>query len=243
MSEVFALSIEWPATATDPATSELTDVASFVVENRDDRDMVLAALATVLAGEVYRGGGGAEPEFTVRAVEPAAVRQHLDSIIARQAVAYSKDGREWAKLSALKPGDMLLCDGDFTCGIANKTVTVKTDVDGSLFVSCQSGAHSLAGQLADDGDHLVGMWPGTAGATTSDGFGAETKATSEPAAPEMPDLGEIDAALREIVAASDDYAATESDEAVERCSRALERCRALVAEIDAAMDANFGEAA
>lgn len=71
---------------------------------------------------------------------------------------HSIDGREWAKLSELEPGDVLLADGDFTCGIANKERLVGKR-DGELFVTCNDGKHYLDGQLSDeDGDHLVGFW-------------------------------------------------------------------------------------
>ncbi|TIW23118.1 MAG: hypothetical protein E5V63_25495 [Mesorhizobium sp.] len=70
---------------------------------------------------------------------------------------HSTDGREWAKLSALKPGDKVLTDSGFSCGMSNKTLTVQVD-DLGLFVPCGRVNHYLDGQLADDGDHLVGIW-------------------------------------------------------------------------------------
>lgn len=73
---------------------------------------------------------------------------------------HSTDGREWARLSQLKPGDKIACDNGFTCGINGKTLTVEKGAGtGNLIVPCRAGAHWLDGQLADDGDHLVGMWP------------------------------------------------------------------------------------
>lgn len=71
---------------------------------------------------------------------------------------HSTDGQEWARLSQLKPGDKVRTDGGFTCGMNNKTLEVKQDGSGNLYVDCDEGQHNLDGQ-ADDGDHLVGMWP------------------------------------------------------------------------------------
>lgn len=88
---------------------------------------------------------------------------------------HSLDGREWAKLSDLKPGDYLEADGDFTCIANGKFVEV---IDGTNFlakflnwwngdkpskyhfyVHCDDGRHYLDGQLSDkDHDHLVGLW-------------------------------------------------------------------------------------
>lgn len=70
---------------------------------------------------------------------------------------HSTDGREWAKLSELKPGDHVLADDGFTCGMNGKTLEVSQD-DHGLYVPCNEGKHHLDGQ-ADDGDHLVGLWP------------------------------------------------------------------------------------
>lgn len=79
---------------------------------------------------------------------------------------HSTDGREWAKLSALKAGDRVELDGGFTCGIAGKTLIVEEDEDG-LFVPCggaegerEATQHYLDGQISEvDNDHLVGVWP------------------------------------------------------------------------------------
>lgn len=72
---------------------------------------------------------------------------------------HSKFGREWAKLSELKPGAIVEMDGDFTCGIANRTLVVGKDADG-FFVNCDHGRHGLEPNASDvDGDHLVGIWP------------------------------------------------------------------------------------
>lgn len=73
---------------------------------------------------------------------------------------HSKDGREWAKLSALKAGDKVVTDDGFTCGINNQTLDVRFDAQHGPWVPCRSGKHFLDGQLSDiDNDHLVGIWP------------------------------------------------------------------------------------
>lgn len=76
---------------------------------------------------------------------------------------HAKNGREWARMSNLKAGQILHCDGDFTCGIAGKDVVVGQTIDGKWFVNCNDGRHFLDGQLATETggstDHLVGMWP------------------------------------------------------------------------------------
>lgn len=69
---------------------------------------------------------------------------------------HSTDGREWARLSLLRPGDRLIPDGDFPCLAEGVPVTVRRGVS-ELFVMCAAGPHELEGQLADDGDHLVGL--------------------------------------------------------------------------------------
>jgi hypothetical protein len=69
-----------------------------------------------------------------------------------------KNGREWARLSQLMPGDEVQCDGGFTC-LPNKAVaTVKEDSDGK-YISCDHGKHYLDGQLETDGDSLIGLYP------------------------------------------------------------------------------------
>jgi hypothetical protein len=83
---------------------------------------------------------------------------------------HSTDGRPWAKLSELKPGDVLIADGDFDCVTAGEECEVKADEGGALYVDCagpigpeepqqEPGKHLLDGQLSDvDGDSLVGFW-------------------------------------------------------------------------------------
>ena len=75
------------------------------------------------------------------------------------------DGREYARLSRLKAGDRIEADGGFTCMRPGAVLTVAADARGELYVPCDGpdddpdpGKHFLCGQ-ADDGDHLVGMYP------------------------------------------------------------------------------------
>lgn len=66
-------------------------------------------------------------------------------------------GRPYAKMSEIKPGDMLEADGGFICLKEGERVKVVKDADGSLFVPCKCGGHNLDGQ-ADDGEHLIGLY-------------------------------------------------------------------------------------
>jgi len=81
---------------------------------------------------------------------------------------YSHDifGREWAKLSETKIGDILSHDDGFDClggerGLDWGKATV-IEINGELAIPCNHGAHFLKGQ-ADDGDHLMGLYKGIVG--------------------------------------------------------------------------------
>jgi hypothetical protein len=88
---------------------------------------------------------------------------------------HSTDGRPWASLSALKPGDVLIADGGFTCIRANSRKMVTSEkppirrfidwiisspaYNHDLFVICDDSKHFHAGQLSEvDHDSLVGFW-------------------------------------------------------------------------------------
>ena len=79
-------------------------------------------------------------------------------------MAQRKSMKHWdraraVRLNTLRAGDKVIVDGDFTCMKKGKIVEVYADPkDGKLYVPCRSGGHELYSQ-ADDGDHLVGMWP------------------------------------------------------------------------------------
>jgi len=69
--------------------------------------------------------------------------------------------RPYAKFSAVKPGDVLITDGGFTCmpNNASKTVhSMKPDYPGDrgLYITCRDGKHMLDGQLDDKG-LLIGL--------------------------------------------------------------------------------------
>ena len=80
------------------------------------------------------------------------------------------DGREYAKLSELKNGDLVEVDSGFTCLCAGERRYVKLDPMGLLhlsegdfhkfyyYIECGAGHHGLDAQLMDDGDHLIGIY-------------------------------------------------------------------------------------
>lgn len=66
-------------------------------------------------------------------------------------------GRRYAKLSKVKPFDLLELDDGFDC--MNGTVSVLADEEtGELYVPCERGKHLLEGQENEDG-YLIGMYP------------------------------------------------------------------------------------
>lgn len=72
-----------------------------------------------------------------------------------------KQGREYARLSKLKVGDMVEVDGDFDCMRPGSRHMVQRDEDdGDLYISCDAESHKLDGQVSDgDGDSLIGIYP------------------------------------------------------------------------------------
>jgi hypothetical protein len=64
----------------------------------------------------------------------------------------------FAKLSEIKPGDMLITDGGFTCIGNLEQREVQKDDEGRLFISCADGRHYLGrrSELSGD-DTLVGL--------------------------------------------------------------------------------------
>ncbi len=61
-----------------------------------------------------------------------------------------------AKLSEVKPGMVLIADGGFGCIEAGAELVVASR-EGTLYVPCEHTFHDLEGQVADDGDTLVGF--------------------------------------------------------------------------------------
>lgn len=74
---------------------------------------------------------------------------------------HDKSGREYAKLSELKGGTMIELDEGFTCHKAGPVMVQGASGEGGLYFRCDAGLHFLDGQLAKDGDHLVGVYPVT----------------------------------------------------------------------------------
>jgi len=69
------------------------------------------------------------------------------------------NGREYAKLSALAPGHTVEVDEGFTCIAPGVLCTVFGGENGELFLQCADGKHLLDGQLGEDGDTLIGVYP------------------------------------------------------------------------------------
>lgn len=203
MAHIFAIRIASPATDIEPETSKITDVADFVLDNRDDLPTVLEALAAIKAGKIFRGG--TEPEYVISEVSPLEVFDHLSAM----GVA----------------ADPTHDNGELPKSVTNRDALIAELVG--------LGYDAMPGVQSDWADWRERL---------SDDQLREIVANIHTAAakPDFPDISEMVDALREIVAASDAY--DESEAANERCLRAVEACRELIAEADAAMDANFGEA-
>jgi hypothetical protein len=69
------------------------------------------------------------------------------------------NGREYAQLSKLKPGDKVEIDDGFDCMTVGSVKEVRRNDDGELYIECAETVHTLDGQLMDDADHLVGIYP------------------------------------------------------------------------------------
>jgi hypothetical protein len=80
-------------------------------------------------------------------------------------------GRRWAHSSTVKAGDVLECDGGFTCMCEGDKKVVKElplplkhcsaeyakDPFARLYVDCTDGTHTLDGQIGEHGE-LVGLY-------------------------------------------------------------------------------------
>ena len=101
--------------------------------------------------------------FPPNLIEPIRRQMERDGFYGKRKPMMDTDmttdisGTPWAKLSELKPGDILIPDGGFTCMKEGARMKVIQDHDGSLFLPCNCGGHALVGQ-ADDGEHLVGLY-------------------------------------------------------------------------------------
>ena len=71
-------------------------------------------------------------------------------------------GRAYAKLSELKTGDKVEVDGGFTCMTEGENYDVRHDPERGFYIACNAqGGHALDGQLGDDGETLIGLYPVT----------------------------------------------------------------------------------
>lgn len=77
--------------------------------------------------------------------------------LTKKPLTHDNAGRPYAKLSELRPGDVLETDCDFTCIRKGARLTVWQTPQGRLAVLCRSHGHYLDGQ-ADDGEHVVGFY-------------------------------------------------------------------------------------
>lgn len=69
-----------------------------------------------------------------------------------------KNGFEYAKVDAVKAGDVLVCDDGFTCIVSGAERIVLADKKQELYISCgRNEAHYLHGQIKDD--YYVGLYP------------------------------------------------------------------------------------
>lgn len=67
-------------------------------------------------------------------------------------------GREYLTTDQAKAGIEIEVDGDFTC-IDKGTRRILTESSGHLHFSCKEGHHDIDGQLSDDGNYYVGLYP------------------------------------------------------------------------------------
>lgn len=73
---------------------------------------------------------------------------------------HDSNNREYAQLSLLKPGSIVVPDGGFFCLKTGTPMTVFADENDDLIVYCEAGSHYLDNQLSgEDKDHIVGFYP------------------------------------------------------------------------------------
>lgn len=65
--------------------------------------------------------------------------------------------RPYARLSQLKPGDIVIVDDGFTCMTAWSEKEIRTG-DCGLYIECEKGIHTIDGQLDIDGAALIGIY-------------------------------------------------------------------------------------
>lgn len=72
---------------------------------------------------------------------------------------HDTNGREWAKVSEVKEGSIVVPDSDFCGSLAHTNeYTVRKDEHG-LFLEAVAGKHYLDGQIDhEEGTHYVGLY-------------------------------------------------------------------------------------
>lgn len=68
-------------------------------------------------------------------------------------------GRAYLKVADAKPGMIAECDGGFICVSEGTQVLIKTDAIGALWFTCRHEKHYLDGQLSDDCECYIGIYP------------------------------------------------------------------------------------
>ena len=68
------------------------------------------------------------------------------------------NGRDYARLSKLEPGDVIEVDNDFTCINGGTQTRIHAAADGALYFACREGGHLLDGQLDSRSDALIGVY-------------------------------------------------------------------------------------
>ncbi len=76
-----------------------------------------------------------------------------------EAMKTDLQGHAYAELNKLKSGDKVKADGGFPCIKKDAVLEVSADETGELFIPCTSGRHYVEGQLDDDGNSLIGLYP------------------------------------------------------------------------------------
>ena len=68
-------------------------------------------------------------------------------------------GREYLTTNQAKAGIEIEVDGDFTCIKKGEKRIINSSHEGVLSFECSEGHHDLDGQLSDDGNYYVGLYP------------------------------------------------------------------------------------
>jgi hypothetical protein len=66
------------------------------------------------------------------------------------------NGREYAKISKLKIGDILEADKGFDC-LKDEIHIVEKDKN-EFYIQCSNGRHYLGDHCTENGEHLIGLY-------------------------------------------------------------------------------------